>query len=303
MSLRFPLALAACLAIVSCGGNPFVATTVPPVGPGTPGTPSPGGIPPALAGNLQSAVYNESAGTLRLVMSPLTASTGTSGTEFVMNRAPSLDRNGFLAFTRQETGSNRLTVALFNTSANGAASAGVAASGQFAQPVWGATYSANQPFSAPLSGGVANYRGQYAGIQNRGPSVPGTGNPAEDPSLLRRTSGDVRLSADFAANKVEGTISNRTISDLGVGETNPEDIFLNISTINPDGSFGGNVSYRAPSIFEDTPQPIGTYGGTFAGSGATAAGGAVEFDVGSPIRERGVFVVDGCGSPQPAVCP
>jgi len=314
MSLRFTLAFAACLTLASCGGNPFVDSPAPPPGPVVPPGPGAGGVLPLLAGNLESATYDRAAETLSVVITPLSGSTPTSGTPIVFTRAQGLDTNGFQAFTRQDTASNRLVIALFDATAAGTARAGVAGSGQFAQPIWGSTYGTTGPngaFSRPVDAGSANYSGRYAGILNAGPAVPGPESPFNEPSQLVRTRGDVQLTADFASGAVEGGIGNRSVVETGATLAN---VFLNIGVINSDGSFGGNVSFRPIGgalplppppipIFPPSPPPIGTYGGTFAGTGGTSAAGAVEINLGGELLERGAFVVNSCGVPQPFPCP
>jgi hypothetical protein len=295
MTWRLSLALSACFAVAGCGGNPFDnAPTTPPVPPGG-GTGTGATIPAAFAGNLKSATYNKTTETLSVAITPLGASTTTPATEFTFDRTPALDTNGFQAFTRQETSSNRYILALFDTSRSGAGSAGVAGSGQFSETVWGSTYSANEAFAKPTEGGLATYSGRYAGILNSGVSVPGPGTPF-DPGQSLRTEGDVMISADFTNNAVEGGIRNRRIVETGVGLSN---VFLQISTINSDGTFGGTV------VFPDLAS-AGTYGGTFAGTGASAVVGAIEI---TPISgdgdllERGVFVGDLCVPGDPTPCP
>lgn len=296
MSWRITAAASACVFIVACGGNPFNNApttggggTTPPVTPGT------SGIPAALKGSLQSATYNKAAGTLSVAITPLGGSTSTPASPIVFTRNNAYDTNGFQAFTYQESTTGRLIVALFDTSALGAGSAGVAGSGQFTQTVWGSTYGANQAFTRPAGGGVATYSGRYAGILNTGTPVAGPGAPF-DPSRAARTRGDVVLNADFTNNAVEGGIRNRTNVDAG---TPLADVFLKIGTVNPDGTFGGAVAFGGNVA-------AGTYGGTFAGTNASSAVGAVEIapvQGNSDLLERGVFVADRCAPTDPSPCP
>ena len=303
MSLRFTLAFAACLTLASCGGNPFVAPANP--GPGTgPGTGTGTGstIPDALKGNLQSATYNKAANTLSVAIIPLGGSTTTPATEIVFDRFAVADTNGFQAFRYQETTSTRFLIALFDTSRSGAATAGVSGSGQFTTALWGTTYSANEAFTKPANGGLATYAGRYAGVLNAGPDAnpagTGPGDPFE-PAELLRTDGEVMINADFTNNSVEGGIRNRRIIN-GMTSSPLDDVFLRITAVNPDGSFGGTV------VFEDR-STAGTYGGVFAGAGANAVAGAIEIapdPSNSDLLERGVFVADVCPlTPAPQICP
>ena len=286
------VALSLCLA--GCGGNPFVDG-----GGGSGGGGGGGGgsstIPAALKGNLESVTYNPTGGpagngSLTAVIDPLDASPITA----TFDRDTTLDVPGFQAFGYRETTSNRLFVALLATSATGAATAGVVGSGQFTEMVWGANYTGSG-FSAPAAGGLASYAGNYAGVLNTGVAVPGPGTPF-DPIRPHRVDGDVLLNADFTNNSVEGGIRNRTVMDTGAPLDN---LFLQITEINADGSFGGTVAYA------DTAT-AGTYGGVFGGSGASAVAGAIEV---APIQgntdllERGVFVADVCIAGDPLPCP
>lgn len=294
MYWRTLAAVSACVTIIGCGGNPFGNGPAAPPPPGG-GTGTGSTIPAALKGSLQSATYNKAAGTLSVAIIPLGGTTTTPATEIVFERDPAYDTNGFQGFKYQETTSNRYLVALFDTSRNGAASAGVSGSAQFTETVWGSTYSANEAFTRPAAGGVASYSGRYVGILNAGPTVPGPGLPF-DPARQFRTQGDVLINADFTNNAVEGGIRNREIVESG---TALEDVFLQISTIESDGTFGGVVAFAGPT-------PVGTYAGTFAGTGATAVAGALEFtpvEGDADLLERGVFVGDICAPGDPSPCP
>ena len=296
-----------------CGGNPFAGCADGGSGsgggsggggtPGEPIPPSPGEqIPQELSGNLRSVTYTAASGTLNVQIDPL----GTGGRQLPFVRTPSLDTAGFQAFTYQATDSNRYYVALFDTSASGSVTAGVAGSGQFTEMVWGSAYSADVAFSRPTTGpGLATYSGNYAGLINSGsaqnPSPP-PGAPAEPVQSLR-TTGEVVINADFNApaitgqrTGVEGVIRGRQIVDNGVAL---DDVFLQITAINADGSFGGTVTFRDRTN-------IGSYAGSFGGAGGDAVAGAIEI---APISgaaetlERGAFVADRCTPGQASPCP
>ena len=318
MNWRVIAALAAGLAVASCGGNPLNNTPecdsnplapcppVPPPAPTPPPTEPPAPpvdpIPEALRGNLRSATYSpEGGGTLSLVIDPL----GTGGRSIPFKRDASLDTDGYQAFTWQDTNTSRYYVALFDTSAKGAVSAGVVGSGQFTEMVWGSTYAVDEAFSRPTDSGIATYSGSYAGLLNGGDPVDAAlppGDPAE-PNRPFRTTGKVIINADFnapapggARTGIEGSISGRRIVDTG---TPLQDVFLQIATINPDGTFGGTV------VFRDT-RTAGTYAGAFGGAGASGVAGAVEMKPipgADSILERGAFVADLCAPGDPSPCP
>lgn len=297
MSLRLMTALVAGLAVAGCGGNPFADDgTGSGTGGGSTGGGSTGGgttddVPTALRGNLVSASFNQTTGTLTTVIDPLDASSITVS----FARAPALDRGGYQAFTYQETTSNRLFLALFKTSGDGAATGGVTASGQFTEMVWGANYQAVTAFSAPAAGGLASYSGNYVGVLNSGVTVPGPGAPF-DPIRPLRVEGDVLLNADFTNNNVEGGIRNRQIVETSASL---ENIFLTITDITSTGTFAGTAE------FSDRTE-AGSYGGTFAGVGGTAVAGATDLTPVSgdnDVLEKGVFVLDRCVTGAPPPCP
>ena len=315
MNWRVIAALAAGLAVASCGGNPLNNTPecdenplapCPPAPPPTPPTEPPAPpvdpIPEALRGNLRSATYSAAdGGTLTLRIDPL----GTGGRSIPFTRNATLDTDGYQAFTWQDTNTSRYYVALFDTSATGAVSSGVVGSGQFTEMVWGSTYAVDEAFSRRTDSGIATYRGSYAGLLNGGdpvdPALP-PGDPAE-PNQPYRTTGQVIINADFntpqvsgAQTGIEGSISGRRMVDSG---TPLEDVFLKIASINADGTFGGTVVYR-------DLQTAGTYAGAFGGPGGTAVAGAVEMrpiQGVSSVLERGAFVADRCAPGDPSPCP
>ncbi len=298
MSWRLMAALVAGLGVAGCGGNPFTDETDAGSGGGTDGgtdtgtdTGTDSSIPDALKGNLESVTYSEAAGTLTAVIVPLDASPRT----VTFKRNDTYDVTGFQAFTHQETSSNRIFLALFNTSADGAVTAGVAGSGQFTEMVWGSNYTVNTEFVAPTEGGLASYSGRYAGILNTGVTVPGPGAPF-DPMRPARVEGDVLINADFTDGSVEGGIRNRTVAETGAAL---DDLFLQITEITEDGTFAGTV------VFNDQAD-AGSYAGAFGGTGATAVAGAIEVTPVSgnnDLLERGVFVADVCVPGDPSPCP
>ncbi|RGP36580.1 hypothetical protein D1012_12955 [Pseudotabrizicola alkalilacus] len=230
---------------------------------------------------------------------------GTGGRSIPFTRDATLDTDGYQAFTWQDTNTSRYYVALFDTSAQGAVSAGVVGSGQFTEMVWGSTYAVDEAFSRPTSPDTATYSGRYAGLLNGGPDVnpdlpPG---PPAEPIQPTRTTGQVMINANFGSPQVggqqtgiEGTISGRRIVDTG---TPLDDVFLQIAEIKPDGTFGGTV------VFNDR-ETAGTYAGAFGGTGGAAVAGAVEMrpiSGNSDVLERGAFVADLCAPGAPSPCP
>lgn len=310
MSMRLMTALVVGLAVAGCGGNPFGDDTFTEGGgesggegeetpggiggvggSGGSGGGSTGGIPAELRGNLLSANFNQTAGTLTAVIDPLDASPVT--VTFARNAA--LDRAGYQAFTYQESTSNRLFLALFRTSNNGAVSGGVTASGQFTEMVWGANYTANSAFSAPAAGGLANYSGRYIGTLNSGTAVPGPGAPF-NPIQPNRVEGQVLLNADFTNNSVEGGIRNRSVVE---GAVPLDDLFLTITEITSTGTFEGTVEFG-------DREEAGEYGGTFAGAGGSAVAGIIDVTPvpgDNDILEKGAFVLDRCVPGDPPPCP
>ncbi len=311
MSRRTMTALAAVLFVTACGGNPlgneapcggnpfFPVTDCPDPDP-DPGTGGGGGtdtgtvVPETFRGNLRSAAYNPTAGTLTVQIQPLDATPRS----VTFTRNATFDTAGYEAFTFQETNANRFFVALFDTSADGAVTGGVAGSSQFTEMVWGANYNANTAFTAPANGGLATFTGNYAGLLNSGitvdPSLP-PGTPFE-PGRPPRTTGDVMINADFTDNSLEGGIRNRVIVD---NNTSLDDVFLRITAINSDGTFAGNVTFNDLTA-------IGTYAGAFGGADGTAVAGAIDIrpiEGEARILERGVFVADRCAAGDPSPCP
>jgi hypothetical protein len=291
MSQRITSVLLLTLLLAGCGGNPLTDGSGNGGGGGGGGGGGTPTIPEALKGNVQSVSYNPAGGgSLTAVIDPLDASPITA----TFSRDATLDIPGYQAFTYRETSSNRLFVALLATSGNGDASAGVIGSGQFTEMVWGANYTGST-FSEPSSGGLASYAGDYAGVLNAGVPASGPGAPF-DPIRVYRVDGDFLVNADFTNNSVEGGVRNRTIVDTA---TPLADLFLQITEVNADGTFAGEVAYG------DTTQ-AGTYGGVFGGTGATAVAGAIEVapvQGDSDLLERGVFVGDVCAVGDPLPCP
>jgi hypothetical protein len=283
-----PLAAAA-FALAACDGNPF--------GAGGPTPPTPPSDDPEIAArlrqNVAGAAFDPATGTLRVDLRSLDG-TPVSAT---YARTPALDTNGFLAYTAQETSSQRLFLALVRRGAAGATEAlTVADGGQFANSFGGGTYQRLGAFTMPGSG-LASYSGGYVGLLNTGATVPGPG-PGFDPQQSFRVTGEMLLNADFNAGNaaVNGAVRNRQVVETGAALP---DVFLWVAEVNPDGRFQGSVRLTPSEI-------VGDYGGTFGGLGASEVAGVMVFN---PIpgerdlREHGAFVLPRCAPGDPPPCP
>ena len=292
MTFRIVATLAMGLALAGCGGNPFVDEDGEGGGDGGGEVTDP--IPEALRMNVQSVTYDGTTLTARI--------DGFASNEPIttFQRAEAFDVNGFNAYTYRETSSNRLFVALVSNSQGDDGTATVIGSGQFTEMVWGARYQANTAFDAPTDGGLATYSGRYVGLLNVGTNAGGPGFP-NNPIRPARVEGTTLLNADFNNMQVEGSIYGREVVELAEDDPNKqlENIFLQITAIEPDGSFAGNL------VFDDR-EAAGTAGGTFVGEDGTGVVGATEL---TPIRtnrdvlEIGVFSADRCASGDPPPCP
>lgn len=297
MKWRVIAVLMAGLSVAGCGGNPFNNAPDPGNGGGGGGGGGggTGGVPEQFRGNLQSATYSTAGGgQLTVQIQPLDATPQS----ITFARNPTFDTQGYEAFTFQATNVNRFFVALFDTSADGAVTAGVAGSSQFTEMVWGSVYEADTAFAAPSGGGLASYSGNYAGILNTGFVVDGglPPGPPFEPGRPPRVTGEVLINADFTDNAVEGGIRNRRVVDTN---TPLDDVFLQITEVNADGTFAGTV------VFDDLSS-AGSYAGTFGGVGGTAVAGALDITPvpgNADLLERGVFVADRCVSGDPSPCP
>ena len=233
-------------------------------------------IPAVLSQNLESAVYNPAAQTLTIQLSSLDAPPLVAN----YTRNAALDVPGYEAYETQFSSEHRHFVALFASSARNTVIAGVAADGgQFVNYFGGGIYSQVSLFTRPSSG-LAAYDGTYAGLLNTG-TITGP----LDPSAPFRTSGTIRVTADFnPGGSVTGGITNRIVVDTGAAL---EDVFLDASAIANDGTFAGTTEFGDLT-------PNGEYGGTFAGLAASDIAGLLVFN---PVRgnsklfEHGVFVL------------
>lgn len=286
---RFWLGIAAASALSACGGgNPF-----------TTGTDDPddvaGTIPEAVANDLDSVSYNPASQTLTV--------TGVSLDETPFSatyvRKPSLDRDGYEAYTVQDSSLDRHSTA-YAREIEGGYAVVVATGGQFGYYFAGANYGRSGAYSAPVtdqpSGGLVSYAGSYIGLLNVAgsgedllPVTPGTPTDVL-PSQAAEITGDVLINADFTDNVVNGLIYNRAVRDDG--SVSPTNLELAPTAIASDGTFSGSTTVGQ--------QSVGEYGGVFSGTNAASVAGGVHAsghiaEYGPDIEEYGVFVLGQCG--------
>ncbi|UWQ55131.1 thymidylate synthase [Leisingera caerulea] len=298
---RFWLGIAAASALSACGGgNPF-----------TTGTDDPddvtGTIPEELAGDVDSVSYDAANQTLTVT------GVGLDDSPFSATyvRKPALDRVGYEAYTIQDNALTEHSTAYVRQTEGGYATV-VMTGGQFGFFQGGTAYGRAGTYSAPdtsQSGtGIVSYAGTYVGLLNIDGDNGDLIDPSNgtDPSILpgqaAEVTGDVFINAGFTDNRVKGGVYNRQITDRP--GTAVENLALNPTDINSDGSFVGDISSDGSSV--------GQYGGVFAGSNAAAVAGSLHatdhisaLSGGTvPVEEYGVFVLGSCdgASPDPA-CP
>lgn len=325
MKLRFlTLAVVAPL-LLGCGGNPlnnplFSAETTDP-GTTPDGTEpvlqtTPVVVPAALAFNLTNARVIAGTGgaddTLLVEISAL----DTTPLVATWERNPALDIAGYQAFFIQEDALDRLFVGLAAASADGSTRAVVAGDGgQFNTYFAGTKYERTGGYTPPIASqagpgnGQVSYKGKYAGLLNGGggrgqaiPIPPGRNTaPTEIPNQPAQVTGDVFVNANFADNKVNGVVKNRTTTIDGTGQ-GLEDVVLTPSDILANGTFVGDT--QRPSDVDPEKTKTGTFGGVFGGTNASSVAGAIHLDEQVYDRfdtkitgaiERGVFVLDQCG--------
>jgi hypothetical protein len=191
-------ALAAVLVVSACGGNPF-SDAIGPVDPTVPVDPG-GGV---TVGN-GVTVGKDVVGNMRTVefagdnTSPIRVNINSQDSAMLEGsyaRNPSLDVAGYKAYTYQETGSNRMLVALVSDRLGSAKGLVAVDGGQFATYHGGGLYARAEAFVAPTdpSGaqGKFNYSGTYVGRRSGpDPVLPNLG-PRADYGRLRGN-GDFR---------------------------------------------------------------------------------------------------------------
>lgn len=242
------------LVLAACGGSPF-----PDAGGGGDGGTDGGTVevPENLSRNLASATYDADRDRLSVELSLLDA----SPIEGTFRRNPRLDVAGYEAFTFQESATQRSFIALFRES-GGVMAGAVGDGGQFSNTIAGGTYAQTGTYSRPASG-LATYEGRYAGLLNLGRQ---TGGPL-DPVTPYRTSGTVRINADFTNDAINGGVTNRKVVDRDFAL---DTIALEITEIKDDSTFLGRVKIDN--------EVVGDYGGIFGGQNASDVGVVMVFN-------------------------
>lgn len=294
--------------------NPFRSTAdpTPDTTPDDDTTTDTSGIPAAIAGNLESVSFDPVAGTLTVTGVNLDDVPVTT----TYNRTPSLDVDGFLAFTVQDDPLDRHFTALVaqGTSVRAAA---VSSPTPRNRTFRGAFFDRDGDFTPPdvtPTTGLVAYVGPYAGVTNGSDLNPNdllstTITPTElQPGQAERVDGDVFINADFGEGSVEGNIINRRLlsADGSVTVADLPSLVLIVSTVDADGNFDGNVEYDVSDPAGETGGAfiqVGTYAGLFGGTDASEIAGGVnltEFDgSGDPLdfeneTESGAFVLQAC---------
>lgn len=278
-------------------------------------------VPPGIAQNVSNVDYNSDDGTL-VVEGVNLDNVPYSAT---YRRAPSLDQDGYVAFTIQEDPLDRHYTAYAGESSDGTVrAAAVASPGPRNRSFMGAHFERDGGYNPPEvseDSGMVTYAGRYVAVTNVGDLngsdlLPTT---VSDPELLVPQAlvvhGDTFINADFADNTVEGNIYNRELldTDLNVISDLPS-VVLVVTDIEANGTFAGTAEYdtRDPLSGATTNTQIGSYSGVFGGTDAASVAGAVELDqfdgTGDNLGldaelESGIFVLDQCGAPgSPAIC-
>lgn len=298
---RLMISLAMSATLAACGGGPAPfgedATDVDEtVTDGSDGTAA---IPAALASDLQGFTYDPANQTLSI----RGVSLEDGPFENVYRRRPALDRAGYEAYTAQDGSLDRHSTA-YVRDIRGTQAAIAVTGGQFTYFFAGGAYSNGGDFTAPVAagsdqdGGLVTYAGSYVGILN----TPGSSEDllpidpntpaAFIPSQAAEVTGTILINASFSDGTVNGTITDRSITDFPAIAT--ADIEFEPTTIEEDGTFFGNATQDLSGV--------GEYGGIFGGDGATEVAGVVHaenhIDGLNNIEEYGAFVLAQCGTPQ-----
>ncbi len=135
----------------------------------------------------------------------------------------------------------------------------------------GLTYRRTGAATVPLTGS-ATYTGDYAGYLRRDLTGP-------NDDILYRVNGDVSLTAGFASNLVNGTITNREmrnrINNTIVAAVPVADVTLQNANLDNNLAFSGNATGGEVTVAGWTASP-GIYSGVIAGpDGANETVGAV----------------------------
>ncbi|UYV35994.1 thymidylate synthase [Rhodobacteraceae bacterium D3-12] len=322
--MKHSVLLGASLALlVACGStNPFME-----VGDGT----DAGGdivsanqLPEIVRGDVHRIIYAPGDGTITIEGIALDESQISS----IYTRNAAFDRPGYQAYVAQDDQLDRQSIAFLRQTGNSGAVRGgvVVTGGQFNRVIAGNFVERDGNYTPPSADlvqdgspdtGLVSYAGTYVGLTNGGPELPVTDPtiPTEiRPNQPRVVTGNVFINADFAQNRINGAITDRTRTlASGGGDLSLPSIALIVTDIAADGTFEGSVEYsikQAPGTPGDysgvVDSSIGDYGGILGGPNAEGIGGAVvlkEYDGPNDALgikgelEWGAFVLDQCGTP------
>lgn len=288
------LGMAAASLLSACGGNPFIQDEGGEVVPD---------IPVEITNDLEGITYDPV--NQRLIVSGISLDDGFTPTEYTRN--PGLDRGGYEAYTFQDDALDRHVTA-YVKAIDGTRAAIVVSGGQFGYFFGGGTYSRDGAFDPPsggVNGGLVTYAGNYVGLLNIGgdggdliPVDPGT-DPEVIPGQAAEVIGSVFINADFADNVVNGTVYDRSAVDIpGLIPVNQE-LLLTPTEITGNGMFTGTVEEIDRSDPNGGRDVVGTYGGIFGGTDASAVAGSLFANdhIGDDSEEFGIFVLSQCGQP------
>lgn len=291
------------LVVGACGStNPFtvVDTSTPSDPDGTETT-----IPEAIAGDLESLVYD--AGAQTLTVTGLTQ----DGTPLVnqYNHVTTSFVSGYETFTAQNDPLGRHATA-FVASREGVQAGVVITGGQFNKFFGGTYFSRDGEYETPVAPQDrfdVTYHGTYAaGLNGAGPvtdllPVVGVDPDVNTPNQSAYVRGLMFVNVDLNDLSVEGEIYDRTAVLQLTPNTDPTvpgylalpDIVLVEGVLADDGTFSGNIE-----IDGEVGTNIGDFAGLIGGpDGITMAGGTklenFTEDLDNEI-EYGVFVLDLC---------
>ena len=309
------LTFALLTALAACGGsgtNPFQRAEVD-TGTGTDETSSQFSN---LNNNLNQVSFNPTNETLEVDIYALDGpNTGGPLVEYV--RTPDLDVPGFFAYTYQDDPLDRhFTAFVAQDSAQTVQGVVVGDGGQFHAYFAGAMFTALEDFTHPGSSnfetenGIVTYQGQYAAVTNMASDgqqllvIPDGYDviPIMIPRQTLTITGDVFVNVSFEDNAINGTIKNRTFSNLPKdqesyaaiqGDITLGNLVLYATTIDENGEFVG-------SVLDDQQGTLGEYGSLIGGSQAQGIAGGTSVTIGDYIgvvgaQEHGVFVLNQCG--------
>ncbi len=322
--------------LLACGGgsNPFDpatgattggttggstgGTTGGTTGGGTP-TGATSGIPEVLANNVTSLSIDPETSNLTVEGVTFDDSTFTAS----YSRTDSLDRDGYLAYTAQDSALDRHFTGFSRQSTDDGVRGGVVLSGGPRNAVFGGAYYEQNGDYTPATG-IVRYTGSYVGLVNI-PFRDGTATDGDwtdganigdllpvpdgtDVELVPDQAGiieaDISITADFGQNPmVEGNIFNRRLKNPATDGSVlvlPSLVFVG-TAIDDNGTFAGDVQYDQSVVPDANGAKIGDFGGTFGGQNASGVAGAVKLDEfdgpNDPDgleneEEYGVFVLD-----------